>query len=135
MRPLNVKFASSDLKVITVLHTGLASWSNLTVARKLPAIGDMTRRMITIRNDSGPVEGVQSRRRYGINGWADSSLDAENLLLDAMAILQVCADGNPITLTDQFSGPYEIDEETPYVVGGKPLYHFYATCRISVRGQ
>ena len=135
MRALNVRFPSSDLTVIAALRGGLTSWSGLTVGRKLPPLTSMTRRMIIVRNDSGPVEGVQSRRRYGFNGWADSSVDAENLLLDAMAVLQVAADGNPITFTDAFSGPYEIDDETPYVVGGKRLYHFYFTCRISVRGQ
>lgn len=131
MRPLNIKFASSDLAVITILTTGLTAWSQLTVDRKLSKV--KTRRMITVRNDSGPVESVQSRRRYGFNVWADSSVDAENLAYDAMAVLQVAANGNPITLVDQISGPYEIDDDPQMTVGNKNLFHFYWTARVTVR--
>lgn len=133
MRPLNIRFPSSDLRVIEIAESALTSWSDLTIGRKLPKI--KTRRMMTIRNDSGPQENVQSRRRYGFNFWADDSADAENMALDFAAALSVAADGDPITFVDGFSGPYEIDDDPQMTVGNKNLFHFYSTARISVRGQ
>lgn len=133
MRPLDIRFPSSDLKALEVAEAALVGWSGTTVGRKLPKV--KTRRMVTARNDSGPQENVQSRRRYGFNHWADSSADAELMALDLMAAFRVAADGDPITLVDQFSGPYEIDDDPQMTVGNKNLFHFYWTCRISVRGQ
>ena len=121
----------TDGAVVAALKTGLSGWAPLTVQPKLPATP--ARRMVTVRNESGPQEGVQSRRRYGINVWADSSVDAEKIALDAMSVLRGLPNGKPITATDQFSGPFEIEDETPYIVVGKNLTHFYFTFRLSAR--
>ena len=133
MRPLNIRFPSSDLRLIEIAEAALAGWSDLTIGRKLPK--NKTRRMMTIRNDSGPQQNVQSRRRYGFNFWADDSADAENMALDFEAALRVAADGELITFVDDLSGPREIDDDPQMTAGNKNLFHFYSAARISVRGQ
>ena len=130
-----VRFPISDGAIVTALRTGLtAKWSSgLTVSPKLPPT--KTRRMVTVRNDSGPQEGVTSRRRYGVNVWADTSVDAENMALDAMSVLQTLPTGTPIVATDSFSGPFEVDDDPPYVVASKNLTHYYFAFRASVKGS
>jgi hypothetical protein len=128
----DIEFPISDGTVIAGLKAGLTSWSGLSVQRTRP--DTMTKRVVTVRNDSGPQEGAQSRRRYGINIFADSSVDAENLALDAMREARRLAGIGPITATDQFAGPFEIEEDPEFVFGGVLMAHFYFTFRCSVRG-
>ncbi len=134
-----VKFPITDKAVVDAIRVTLTpTWSSgLLVQRKKPAgttADPNTRRMVTVRNDSGPQDLLRSQRRYGINVWADVSVDAEKIALDAMAGLRTLR-GDGIVLTDSFNGPFEIEDEPPLVVGGKPLYHFYFTCRVAVRGS
>lgn len=110
----------------------LAYSSAVTVGPELPAT--KTARMVTVRDDSGPDDGVQTRRRYGVNVWARRQ-DAELLALLCMAVLRSCADGKPITATDQFSGPYSIADDPSYVVDGDELTHYFFTFRLSARGS
>lgn len=130
---LPIRFPISDGIVVAGLRAILSGWSPISVTGKLPAT--KVRRMVTVRNDSGPQDGVQSRRRYGVNVWADSPVEAENIALDAMAGLRILPDGAPITRTSNFTGPFEIDDEVPMSVGGKTLTHFYFTLQVSVRGS
>jgi hypothetical protein len=121
--------------VVGVVVRGLrAGLPGVLVQPKLPAV--KTARMVTIRDDSGPDDGTQSRRRIGVNVWADSPSGAEDLALLAMAVLRKLPDGKPVTAVDQLSGPFEIfDEGTDvYTVSGKTLIHYYFTGRVSVRG-
>jgi hypothetical protein len=90
--------------------------------------------MVTVRDDSGPDDGVQTRRRYGINVWA-AQADAELLALTCMAVLRSCPDGQPITATDSFSGPYQVADDPKYVVGSTELVHMFFTLRVSARGS
>lgn len=96
----------------------------------------MTRRVVTLRNDSGPQEGVQSFRRLGVNVWADNSLDAERITIDAMRLCRLLprnVDG--ITSADSFSGPFEIEDDPQYTVATKDLFHFYFAFRVGVKGS
>lgn len=134
----NIIFPPTTGKLCAVLRAGLTAAavpysSGVTVQPELPT--DKTARMVTVRDDSGPEDGVQSRRRYGFNVWADSSVDAENLALLCMAILRNAADGKPITFVDQLSGPYKVPTDAPYTVDGKSLTNYFFTCRVSVRGS
>ncbi|WP_104128006.1 hypothetical protein [Cryobacterium sp. Y57] len=129
-------FPPTTGKLCAVLRTALtasplAYASGVTVGPELPAT--KTARMVTVRDDSGPDDGVQTRRRYGINVWARRQ-DAELLALLCMAVLRSCADGQPITATDSFSGPYSIPDDPAYVVGNEDLVHFFFTFRVSARG-
>lgn len=100
---------------------------------KLPA--KRVQRMVTVRDDSGPDDGPQTRRRYGFNVWGPSPVEAEGLALLCMAILRSAADGKPITLVDQLSGPYEIEDDPKMVVASKELTHYFFTARVTARGK
>jgi len=133
---MNVLFPPTTGKLCAVLRTGLtasplAYSSGVTVAPEIPAT--KTARMVTVRDDSGPDDGVQTRRRQGVNVWAVRS-DAESLALLCMAILRGCADGQPITRTDSFSGPYQVTDDPRYVVGTTELVHMFFSFRVSARG-
>lgn len=134
---MNIIYPPTTGKLCAVLRTALtasplAYASGVTVAPELPAT--KTARMVTIRDDSGPDDGVQTRRRQGVNVWASTAGDAENLALLCMAVFRKCADGAPITATDSFSGPFSIADDPKYVVGTKELTHFFFTMRVSARG-
>ena len=133
---MQILFPPTTGKLCAVLRTALtasplAYASGVTVGPELPAT--KTARMVTVRDDSGPDDGVQSRRRQGVNVWAVRA-DAENLALLCMAILRGCADGQPITRTDSFSGPYQVADDPKYVVGSTELVHMFFTFRVSARG-
>lgn len=127
MTILDVRFPSTDGMVVVRLKEALQSWAPVTIQPLLPA--SKTRRMVTARNDSGPQDGVMARNRYGFNVWADSRVDAEAMALDAMAGMRRVEGAS----TDQFTGPFEIPDDVPFVVGGKSLSHYYWACRVSVR--
>jgi hypothetical protein len=111
----------------------LQGWQDgLTVQRELPEVH--TRRMATVRNDGGPAEGSRLRQRYGVNVWADYSLDAEKMARAAMAGCRTLAGVGPIAATDEFSGVFEIDDEESFIVGTKALSHYFFSFRATVRG-
>lgn len=137
LRVRDLIFTPVTGRVCEVLRSGLTASlegyaSGVTVQPKLPAT--KAARMVTVRDDSGPDDGVQSRRRYGFNVWATSAIEAEKLALLCMAILRNAPDGKPITRVDQLSGPYEIDDEPQMTAEGKNLAHYFFTGRITVRG-
>lgn len=134
---MNIIYPPTTGKLCAVLRAALtasplAYASGVTVGPELPAT--KTARMVTVRDDSGPDDGVQTRRRQGVNVWASTPGDAENLALLCMAIFRACPDGKPITATDSFSGPFSIADDPPYVVATKNLTHYFFTLRVSARG-
>lgn len=138
-----VIFPSTVGLVCAVLRTGLGGvftdeftdefGNPVTVQPDLPS--KKTGYMVTVRDDSGPDDGVQTRRRHGVNVWADSAVGAENLALFCMALMRSCADGKPITLVDQLAGPFRVDDDPQLTVGKKNLSHYFFTCRVSARGS
>lgn len=129
----SVRFPGTDGVLVSALRAGLVarSWAGVTVSQKLPAT--KTARMVTVRNDGGLQDRSTQNRAYGINVWADSSVDAENIALDCMADLRVLPTGSPFAATGEFSGPYEVPEDVPFVVGGKNLAHYYFSFVATVR--
>lgn len=125
----DVEFGITDGLVVSCVRDSLADFSSgLTVQRTLPTV--KTRRMATVRNDSGPQEGVLSFRRYGVNVWADSSTDAELMAHAAMSGLRRLPGTALVKATDSFSGPFEVEDDVPIAVGVKPLTHFYFAFRL-----
>lgn len=129
----DIRFPITDGLIVTALRAGLTTEWAATVQPKLP--DTKVRRMVTVRNDSGPQDGRSSRQRFGVNLWADSAVDALNMALDAMSLCRLLADGTPITATDSFAGPFEIEDDPAYVVGNKNLTHYYFTFRASSKGS
>ena len=133
MFQFRVRFPISDGAVVLALTGALTSWAGLTVQPKLPDV--MTKRVITVRNDSGPQELSRASRRYGINVWADSSVEAENLALDAMEGLTALADGSPFLSVGSFTGPFEIPDSPAYTFGTTSMTHFYFAFQGTVKGS
>ncbi len=134
------RFPISDGLIVAALRSGLAeTWGTagtLTVGTEVPPT--KTRRMVTVRDDSGLAVGRTQPRRQGINVWADSSVDALNLALDAMRICESALPvGDVIVSANQFTGPYKIDEDVPYTVVvstvSKVLTHYYFTFIATVK--
>lgn len=131
------RFPISTGVIVAALDTGLvaASWgTGLTVGAKVPKT--KTARMVTVRDDSGAVSGRVQSRRQGINVWADSSVDAEKIALEVIHIAEMSLPtGATIAATSGFIGPYEVDDDVPYVVGGKTLTHFFVSFIADVKAS
>lgn len=130
------RFPISDGTIVTTLRDGLTTWTGLTVGTDVPEV--KTRRMVTVRDDSGLATGRVQPRRQGINVWADSDVDALNIALDAMHICESdLPTGGIVAAAGQFTGPFRIPEDTPYTaeVAGetKPLTHYYFTFVATVK--
>ena len=132
MFQFRVRFPISDGAVVLALKGALTSWTGLKVQPKLPDV--MTKRVITVRNDSGPQELSRASRRYGINVWADNSVEAENLALDAMEGLTALANGSPFLSVGSFTGPFEIPDSPAYTFGNASMTHFYFAFQGTVKG-
>jgi hypothetical protein len=134
---MRIIFPPTTGKLCSVLREALAGSSSpfasgVAVAPELPET--KTARMVTVMDNSGPDDGAQTRRRYGVNVWA-ARADVELLALTCMAVLRSCPDGKPITATDSFTGPFRVADDPAYVVGGNNLVHFFFTLRVSARGS
>lgn len=124
----------SSGSIVGALKAGLTAGgfgANLSGGTKLPTT--KTARMFTVRDDSGPVQGRVQRRRQGVNVWAPDPVEAEKMALEGVRICQAVLPGSgPIVATSDFAGPFEIPEDTPYVVGGKNLTNYYFSFVCSV---
>lgn len=110
--------------------------SGVVVQPKLPPEAYRAQRMVTVRNDGGPTEGVLRRHRYGFNVWAESPVNAEKLANLCMAVLPALADGDPLVAVQEFTGPFEVVDDLTDIltVGGVTLSHYYFSCVVSYRG-
>lgn len=111
-------------------------WSSLTVQLKLPAPVGMPKRLVTLRDDSGPQGLTTAVQRKGINVWADTFVDSKNLALDCMEIArQLPRLVGPIKASGEFIGPYEIDDEPEFTFGTTTLVHHYFAFAVTVKAD
>ncbi len=108
------------------------SWSSLTVQLMRPDI--MPKRLVTMRDDSGPQSVSTALHRKGINVWADSFIDSKNLALDVMQVARrLPLLVGPVKAVSEFVGPYEVADEPEFTFNGKPLVHHYFAFAITVK--
>lgn len=138
---MRIEFPITTGVVVAAFKAALSSserpyTSGVVVQPKLPTGTARRSRMVTVRDDSGPDDATQTRRRQGVNVWAESSVYAEKLALFLMAAARAMPDGNPVTATDSFSGPFEVvdDASDLLTVGNTTLSHFFFTFRLTARG-
>lgn len=121
------RFPISTGVIVAGFTTGLAASpfsAGLIVGGKLPNV--LTRRMVTVRDDGGGTVGRIQSRRQGVNVWADSPTDAEKIAFECIHIAELTIpDGSVIAATSSFVGPYQVDDDVAYVVGGKSLTHYF----------
>jgi len=134
---VRVLFPSTVGRVVSVIRSTLtAAYSDgLKVQGELPVAAQRTKRMVTVADNSGPDDVTQTRRRYGVNVWAETAVIAEQMALLAMAGLRACPDGKPITATDSFSGPSRVDDDPPMAVSNVNLSHYFFVFRLTARGS
>jgi hypothetical protein len=93
-----------------------------------PATGEpeTPARMVTIRRDGGPrLDPVRDEARIGVNVWAATEQDCNDLARMVAALLWAMPDGDPIIRVDQTSGPSVIADDRP---------HRYLTFDVLMRG-
>lgn len=84
--------------------------------------------MVTVRDDGGPTLGRIQSRRHGVNVWADNPVDAEKIALEIIHIAEsIIPNGVVISGTSGFVGPYEVEDDVPFVVDKKNLTHFFVS--------
>lgn len=126
------RLQNSNGVIVNALVEGLEDdWSEgLSVGTKVP--DTKTARMVTVSNGGGPLRGRVSGSAQGVNVWADTELDALSMAMDCMAICQRDLPGarvntGPVVIAAvrDFSTPAEVDDDVPYIVGGKTLTHYF----------
>lgn len=108
------------------------SWSNLTVQLMRP--DSMPKRLVTLRDDSGPQTMGTALHRKGVNVWADSFIDSKNLALDVMQVARrLPLLLGPIKAVSEFVGPYEVPDEPEFTFNGATLVHHYFAFAVTVK--
>lgn len=80
------------------------------VGRKTP--NPRRTRMVTVRRDGGGRGRILEQPRLGINVWADTEKDANDLARLVASLLAASPDGDPVTSATITSGPYSIQDES-----------------------
>lgn len=106
----------------TALRSALAGRSesyasNVYVGDKLPTDGSnrpiRKDRMVIVRRDGGPrLDTVREAARLGINVWATSDRDVNDLTRLVRALLWASPNGSPVVRVDDGSGPVTIPDES-----------------------
>ena len=74
-------------------------------------------RMVIVRRDGGGrLDAVREAPRLGINVWAKTEQDANNLGRLVAALLAASPDGDPVSKVTITGGPYAIPEQSPHFV-------------------
>lgn len=74
-------------------------------------------RMVIIRRDGGGrLDAVREAPRLGINVWAKTEQDANNLGRMVAALLAASPDGNPVSRVTITGGPYAVEESSTHEV-------------------
>lgn len=86
-------------------------------------------RMVIIRRDGGGrLDAVREAPRLGINVWAKTEQDANNLGRMVAALLAASPDGNPVSRVRIMGGPYAVADDS-----NQPLR--YLTAEVISKGR
>lgn len=131
-QPPRVVFPDTELTLTELLRELLSSRAepyaaDVYVGTTVP--NPRRPRMITIRRDGGaPVEGLLEAVQVGVNIWADTEQNVNDLARLVSALLWAAPDGKPVCRVDVVSGPIAIADDS-----GQPLR--YLTFEITLRGE
>lgn len=131
-QPPRVVFPDTELVLTGLLRDALAARpepyaADVYVGTKVP--NPRRPRMVTIRRDGGlVVDGLLDEARVGINVWADTEQDANDLTRLVSALLWASSDGKPICRVEPISGSIAVADES-----GQPLR--YLAFEIRLRGE
>lgn len=86
-------------------------------------------RMVIVRRDGGPrLDAVREAPRLGINVWAKTDQDANDLARLTAALLWASPDGDPVSKVTITGGPYAVPDEST-----QP--RFYFTAELTSKGR
>lgn len=131
-QPPQVVFPDTELLLTGLLRQALAARpepyaADVYVGNTVP--NPRRSRMVTIRRDGGIVtEGLLDAAQVGVNVWAETDQDANDLARLVRALLWASPDGKPITRVEDISGPVSIADDS-----GQPLR--YLTFEVWSRGE
>lgn len=84
--------------------------AGVRVSNKVPS--PRPARLVTVRRDGGTATGLRDQPRVGINVWAESDADANDLTALVRAIIRGLPNGNPITAVASLGGPASVPDES-----------------------
>jgi hypothetical protein len=125
-----VIFPDIEAHLIGYLKAALGSRSeeyasSVWVGNQVPA--ERRNRMVTVRDDGGPVVGdVRAVARLGVNVWGGSQAEASDLANLVSALVGASADGAPV-LKATTTRPYSVADDAGQA-------HQYFTAELIVRG-
>jgi hypothetical protein len=115
-----------------VIHDDIELWATtklraLILARSEPYTDDVyvsnttpnprRDRMVIVRRDGGGrLDVVREAPRLGINVWAKTEPDANNLGRMVAALLWASPDGDPVSRVNVTGGPYPVEEASTHEV-------------------
>lgn len=86
-------------------------------------------RMVIVRRDGGGrLDVVREAPRLGVNVWAKTEQDANNLGRMVAALLAASADGNPVARVRITGGPYAVEDASTHELR-------YITAELVSKGQ
>lgn len=131
MQPV-VVFADIEAYVIGYLNDSLPDFlaSPVLVTNEAPDSdeGAWPARLVVVRRDGGRRDGLLEFPRLGVRTWALTDADATDLALLVSALIVACPDGQPVTRSQQLSGPSSLPEENDHKLR-------YCTFELTARGS
>lgn len=131
-QPALVRFPDTELVLCQLLRDALAARTEpyaaeVYVGNTVP--NPRRERMVTVRRDGGPrVEGLLEAAQVGVNVWASTEQEVNDLARLVRALLWASPTGKPVCRVNDISGPVAIPDES-----GQPLR--YLTFEITMRGE
>lgn len=116
LQPAEVIFPDAELWATAALRAALATRtetykSGVIVSNAVPATRPA--RLVTIRRDGGPTDGLFDRPRFGVNVWAATEKDAADLARLVTALFRLLPGDGTCVAVRQASGPSPIPDAQP----------------------
>ena len=126
-QPAAVEPVDVELRATAYLRANLPG-VHVGVSRPTEATTPYPERVVSVRRDGGPIDGVLDRARIGLNAWAPTRKDARDLAADAVRLLlgwpATLATDAPVMARCTMAPSIVSDDEPP---------HFYAVLALTFR--
>src|SRR5690349_2931272 len=107
-------WATTKLRALILARTEQYT-DNVYVSNTVPSV--RPDRMVIVRRDGGGrLDAVREAPRLGVNVWAKTEQDANDLARMVAALLWASPDGDPVSKVTITGGPYAIPEQSPHHV-------------------
>lgn len=118
--------------ILNHFRTSLSDWL-IVCQEERPTT--MPQRLLTLRDDSGPIGLTSALLRHGVNIWADSKLDSREIARDAMAAVWQLPGVGPLRGVTEMTGATLVPDDPAYVYDSKPLHHYFFSFVVLVKAR